>query len=314
MEKELAELNKQNIWILTEVPVKKKIISGRWVYKIKLDQNGNPAKYKARWVAKGFMQKEGIDYFETFANTARPNIIRALFALAAQENLEIQQWDVKSAFPNAELTEEVYIRQPIGFEDGSNRACLLKKALYGLKQSARAWQNHLTNLLAEFGLVPIESDQSIFIGAKIIITAHIDDLLIFSPKNEYIDELRQKIQQKIDLTNLGETKYYLGIEIIRDRTKSTITLTQRGFLKGLLEKYTRNSQKLAKNPCLLGFHPEPSTEQATKDDIYDYQQQIGLLMYLMTATRPDLASPLGLAARFMLNPNPSYAKLLARIW
>ncbi|SLM37314.1 Reverse transcriptase, RNA-dependent DNA polymerase [Lasallia pustulata] len=131
MEKEINDLKAQNTWTLVNYSQDKNILKGRWVYKTKLNKDGFIDKYKARWVAKGFQQIYGIDFTETFSNTVKPMVFRALFAIAAHLDLEIQQWDIKSAFPNAKLDQEIYIMQPTGVEDNTNRVCLLNKALYG---------------------------------------------------------------------------------------------------------------------------------------------------------------------------------------
>ena len=115
MEKELADLAHQKTWNLVDLPPGAHLLRGRWVYKTKIDKNGNIEKYKARWVVKGFLQKYGIDYVETFSNTVKPMAYKTLFALAAYRDLEVQQWDVKSAFPNVPLDEKIYVEQLHGF-------------------------------------------------------------------------------------------------------------------------------------------------------------------------------------------------------
>ena len=137
--------------------------------------------------------------------------------------------------------------------------------------------------------------------------------MIFTKSETKIEELRQKIEKRVDLINLGQAQFYLGIEIIRNRKEKTLILTQRNFLQGLLSEFA-TGVKPAPNPCQMGYKLEPNPDQASAGDIHRYQQQIGSLMYLMTATRPDLAFPIGQAARFMSNPNPDHQKALNRIW
>ena len=238
IEKELADLAHQKTWNLVELPPGAHLLRGRWVYKTKIDKNGNIEKYKARWVVKGFLQKYGIDYIETFSNTVKPMAYKTLFTLAAHQNLEIQQWDVKSAFPNAPLNECIYIEQPHGFQDHKypTRACFLNKALYGLKQSARQWYIYLAKLLSELGYIPITSDQSIFINKSsgIIVISHIDDLLIFGPDIQAITALREALGKKLEISNLGDVLYYLGIEVIRDRANKLLCMSQQKFIEEIL--------------------------------------------------------------------------------
>jgi len=213
MQKEIDDLKSQNTWNLVNAPKNRTIIKGRWVFKTKLDKNGFIDKYKARWVAKGFQQKYGIDYIETFSNTVKPMVFRALFALAAFKDLEIQQWDIKSAFPNAKIDEEIYVMQPVGFEENSNQVCLLNKALYGLKQSARQFYLFLANLLKELNFNSIIADQSVFYNSEsnIIITAHIDDLLVFAENKNEINSLKQQLKRKLELSDLGNISVKISL-------------------------------------------------------------------------------------------------------
>ena len=229
MEKEVNSLKELNTWTLVDLPIKRKALKGRWVYKTKLNKDGSIDKYKARWVAKGFLQKYGIDYTETFSNTVKPMAYRLLFILGTYLDWEIEQWDIKSAFTNSPINEEIYIIQPTGFEDSKspNKVCRLNKALYGLKQSARQWYYYLKELLQDLGFYSITSDQSIFINPKtnIIVTSHIDDLLLFSKNRDAIRDLKIQLSKRVEITDLGPTSYYLGIEINRDRKNKTISLS-----------------------------------------------------------------------------------------
>ncbi|RMD39150.1 hypothetical protein DV735_g5979, partial [Chaetothyriales sp. CBS 134920] len=140
MDRELAELDKQNTWTLVKKPADRKVLKGKWVYALKTTADNKP-KYKARWVAKGFQQIPGLDFNEVFASTVNPVTYRIILAIAASKDWEIQQWDIKNAFPNASISEEIYVIQPTGFEKGGPEVvCKLNKALYGLKQAAREWQ------------------------------------------------------------------------------------------------------------------------------------------------------------------------------
>ena len=316
MEKEINDLKSQNTWSIVNLPKDKNIIKGRWVYKTKLNKDGTIDKYKARWVAKGFQQIYGIDFTETFSNTVKPMVFRALFALAAYLNLEIQQWDIKSAFPNAKLDEEIYIMQPTGFEDNTNRVCLLNKALYGLKQSARQFYIFLASMLKEFNYAPIIADQSVFYNNKnnVIITAHIDDLLIFAEKKEDIELLKNQLKSKVEISDLGDISYYLGMQITRDRVNNQLFLSQQKYIKELLNRFNIKGEKPIYSPSVQGVRLEKNLDQADQSTIKAYQQQIGSLMYLMTATRPDLAFSVSNCARYMSNPNEEHFKALNRIW
>jgi hypothetical protein len=208
------------------------------------------------------------------------------------------------------------MEQPIGYNKDLNLVCKLNKALYGLKQAARQWQIHLSNKLNKLGFIAISADNSIFVNKNrnIILATHIDDILVFSEKLEYINKLYKDLNQELDVSNLGEIKYYLGIEVFRNRSKKSIILTQKRFILNLLNRFNKLDLKPAKNPLVLGIKLEKNLEQATELDIKEYQKQIGSLIYLVTATRPDLAYPVGLLARFMSNPDSTHFKALDRIW
>ena len=143
MNEEMQSLIKNKVWKLVEKPPDKLILDNRWVFKAKTDANGNISKYKARVVVQGFNQKEGIDYEKTFSPVVRLDSLRVVLTIAAKDKLKLQQFDVKTAFLNGDLEEEIYMQQPQGFSDGSTKVCRLYRSIYGLKQSARYWDKNL---------------------------------------------------------------------------------------------------------------------------------------------------------------------------
>jgi hypothetical protein len=183
MEEEIASLKKNNTWILTKLPDGRKTVKNKWVFKTKRHSDGSLDKYKARLVAKGYSQRKGIDFTETFAPVVRYDSIRAVLAVAAHLNLEITQFDVKTAFLHGDLKEEIYMDQPEEFEDGTDRVCRLVKGLYGLKQPPRAWNEKLHNFFAQQGLARSEADHSLYYGCDskggvIILVVYVDDGLL----------------------------------------------------------------------------------------------------------------------------------------
>jgi hypothetical protein len=319
MNKELEELNRQQTWSLTNLPTDRKALKGRWVLKLKQSFNQKPV-YKARWVAKGFLQRPGIDFNETYANTVNPISYRLLLPLAAFNDWEIEQWDVKSAYPNASLTETVYIQQPIGFEDGTNRVCKLNKALYGLKQSAREWEQHFKGLAAKIGLKPLKTDQSVYISEEpltdkvLILIAYVDDIIAISNSKETVKKAYEALSQHLVVKDLGPINTFLGIKVTRDRPNRSIRFNQKEYTQKILDRFGIKGTGKALTPIPLGVKLEPNPDQASPEDINKYQQEIGCIMYLMTKTRPDLALPTGLLARFMSNPSLEHQKWLKRLW
>ena len=321
MQKELDELNKQKTWDLVPLPPGKKALKGRWVMKLKELPSGNNL-YKARWVAKGFQQRPGVDYTETFANTVQPVTYRILLAIGAYLDWEIQQWDIKSAYPNAPLHDEVYVVQPTGYEDAKYRdyVCKCNKALYGLKQAAREWQLHLKQLLAKLDFLPLKTDQGVFTRTRnsvtVILVTYVDDILVMATSQTQINEVRQSLGKDLEIKDLGAVNTFLGIKITRNRVKRSITLSQGAYTKKILSRAGRPHKPSSNRtvPVKLSTRLEANNDQATPEAIYQYQQDIGSLMYLMCKTRVDLTYPVGMLARFMGNPSISHRQALDQVW
>lgn len=180
---EMESLAANNTWFLTELPPGKKAIKSKWVYKTKVNANGEEVCQKARLVVKGCSQQKGIDYDETFAPVVRYTSLRFLFALAAKHKLLIHQLDAVTAFLNGDLQEQIFMAQPEGFDDGSGRVCSLTKSLYGLKQSSRVWNKKLNEVLLKFGLQRCEVDQCVYhcINGEVIlyVAIYVDDVWFF---------------------------------------------------------------------------------------------------------------------------------------
>ena len=183
MEKELESLKSNEVWTLTDLPQGKKIVGSKWVYKRKTWVDGSVTWYKARLVAQGFSQKFGCDYDETFSPVVRAESIRALLALATQEDMHLHQMDVQTAFLNGEPQEEVYMRQPEGceVEGKEHQVCKLHKSIYGLKQSPRCWNHVLHKYLKELELHQNSSDPCLYVSitdSTLIVAVYVDDLVL----------------------------------------------------------------------------------------------------------------------------------------
>jgi hypothetical protein len=162
------------------------VLRGKWIYKLKRGPNNEVLRYKARWVVRGFEQIEGVDYFETFASVVKPMSYKILFAIAAAMDLEIEQMDVVTAFLYGDVEEQIYVEQPLEFNDKTGRVCKLKKALYGLKQAPRVWFKTLTDFLYSLGFAPITSDCGVYAKGGVFIAIYVDDLLIVGKDKKVI--------------------------------------------------------------------------------------------------------------------------------
>ena len=208
MEEEYNSLLQNETWALTPLPTNRTAIGCKWVFRIKYNAEGNVDRFKARLVAKGFLQKEGLDYNETFAPVAKFSSIRCILAIAAIDDAEVHQMDVKTAFLNGELNEDIYMEQPEGFvkESEKNLVCKLNKALYGLKQSPRAWYSKINNFLLSIGFIRTNSDHSVFVKIsdkiKIIIAIYVDDLIIACNNLEELNRLKGNFSKSFEMKDL----------------------------------------------------------------------------------------------------------------
>ncbi|CAL8998549.1 unnamed protein product, partial [Prunus brigantina] len=216
MEDEIEMINKNETWELVHRPSEKPVIGVKWVYKTKLNLDGSIQKYKARLVVKGYSQKPGIDFNETFAPVARLDTIRTLIALAAQKDWKLYQLDVKSAFLNGVLKEEVYVDQPDGFviENFEDKVYKLKKALYGLKQAPRAWYEEINSYLLDCGYVRSTSEATLYCKTKensgtLIVSIYVDDIIYTGSSEELIAEFKAEMMRRYEMTDLGMLYHFL---------------------------------------------------------------------------------------------------------
>jgi hypothetical protein len=196
---------------LVPLPHGQKTLGSKWVFTVKTDEEGNVTQHKARFVAQGYMQIEGIDYMETFAAVAKYDMVHILLTLTAKFDLKLDQMDIRTAFLNAELKEDIYLRQPAGFEDSDHLDWVwkLEKALYGLKQASYKWNQTLDEYLRKegFRFVRSEADHSLYVlheGDKVIwLVIYVDDMLAASNSCEYLDAFKSQLKQWFDLSDLG---------------------------------------------------------------------------------------------------------------
>ena len=286
---------------MTPIPVK-------WVFKLKRNSSGEIERYKARLVAKGFRQREGVDYEEVFAPVSKYTTVRALLALAASQDLEIHQLDIKTAFLNGDLEEDVWIQQPEGYETDPNLACHLRKSLYGLKQAPRAWHIKLREELESMGFHPSAADPALFIKPgddPIYLLTYVDDILIITRRTETVNETKAKICATFEARDMGAASTFLGMDIIRDRTAHTISLVQRRLTNDLLDRHGMAECKPLSVPLSTAIKLTKDGEPLDTS-VNNYSQLIGSLMYLSISTRPDIAQAVGALARYMATPTDAH--------
>ncbi|KAK2451628.1 putative mitochondrial protein [Trifolium repens] len=296
-------------------PDKVNVIGTKWIFKNKSDEKGVITRNKARLVAQGYTQVEGLDFEETFAPVARLESIRLLLGVACILKFKLYQMDVKSAFLNGYLHEEVYVEQPKWFTDPvyPNHVYKLKKALYGLKQAPRAWYERLTQFLVGQGYRKGGSDQTLFVkqvkGKFMIAQIYVDDIVFGGMSNTMVQHFVQQMQSEFEMSLVGELTYFLGLQI--KQMEDTIFICQSKYVRNIVRKFGMDNATHKRTPA-------PTHLKLTKDeqgvgvDQSLYRSMIGSLLYL-TASRPDITFAVGVCARYQSEPKVSHLNQVKRI-
>ena len=300
MQEELNQFERQKVWKLVPRPSHKSVIGTKWVFRNKLDENCTVTRNKARLVAKGYSQQEGIDYDETFAPVARLEAIRIFLAFAAHSNFKVYQMDVKSAFLNGELDEEVYVYY-------------LFKAIYGLKQAPRKWYDTLSSFLIENGFTRGVIDKTLFTkmhkSDMILVQVYVDDIIFGSTNDDLCKRFAKLMQSKFEMSLMGELKFFLGLQV--SQRIDGIFICQSKYLKDLLKKYNMEDSASARTPSSTAVKLG-TCDNSIKVDITSYRGMIGSLLYL-TASRPDIMYATCLCARFQADPRDMHLVAVKRI-
>ncbi|KAK2452382.1 putative mitochondrial protein [Trifolium repens] len=313
---EIHALEKNGTWELSNLPSGKHPVGCKWIFTIKQNSDGSINRFKARLVAKGFTQSYGIDYQETFAPVAKLNTVRILLSLASNLDWPLYQMDVKNAFLNGDLEEEVYMDIPPGFEtsENANKVCKLKKSLYGLKQSPRAWFDRFTKVVKKSGYIQCQTDHTMFLkqspsGKKAILIVYVDDIVLTGDHEEEIKRLKSLLAKEFEIKDLGNLKYFLGMEVAR--SKKGISVSQRKYVLDLLKETGMLGCKPSETPMdatvKLG-----NFEKGTPVDKGRYQRLVGKLIYL-SHTRPDISFAVSTVSQFMNCPTEEHMEALYRI-
>lgn len=313
---EMNALRKSRTWEIVDPPKDHKIVGCKWVFTVKCKADGSVERYKARLVAKGFTQTYGVDYQETFAPVAKINSIRILLSLAAKYNWPLHQLDVKNAFLNGDLEEKVFMRLPPGFEQvfGRDKVLRLLKSLYGLKQSPRAWFKRFTKVIKGYGYIQSQADHTLFYkrsrdGKISILIVYVDDIILTGDDLEGIRGLKKQLSQDFEIKDLGELKYFLGMEFARSR--EGIFVNQRKYILDLLKETGLLGCKAAETPVEANIKLKP----AEPEDVINkeqYQRLVGRLIYL-SHTRPDIAFSVSMVSQFMHSPGQEHFNAAYRI-
>ncbi|GJW28577.1 retrovirus-related pol polyprotein from transposon TNT 1-94 [Tanacetum coccineum] len=290
MQEELHQFDRLQVWELVDKPFGKTVIKLKWLWKNKKDEDQIVIRNKARLVAKGYAQEEGIDFEESFAPVARLEAVRIFVAYAAHKSFPIYQMDVKTAFLNGPLKEEVYVAQPDGFVDPDHpeKVYRLRKALYGLKQAPRAWYDELSNFLMSKGFTKGTIDPTLFTiryGEDILLVQiYVDDIIFGSTNPKFSKRFEKLMHSRFEMSLMGEMKFFLGLQI--HQSPRGIFINQAKYALEILKKHGMEKCDTVGTP--MATKPKLDADLSGKlVDQTDYHSKIGSLMYL-TSSRPDI--------------------------
>jgi hypothetical protein len=317
IDKEKESMSKMKTWKKVEVEKGMKVIDSKWVLTTKYDEEGREVKKKARLVARGDRQTEGVDYKETFAPVTKYQTLRYIISYAHEKSLELFHLDVQTAFLNGELEEEVYMRLPPGYENekGEREVVKLLKSIYGLRQAPRCWNKKFVRTLLDMGFVQSNADPCLFVreeknGERTLIDVFVDDLVIAARD---ASEIKRRLMRKFEMRDLGKLSWILGMKV--ERSEEKIEISQEVYINQILEKFSMQDAKIAPTPLPSKIDQLTTSKEAKMlfNNIKRYQKIIGALLYLSNTTRPDITYAVNFLARKMSMPSNQDYLLSKRI-
>ncbi|GKB31883.1 retrotransposon protein, putative, ty1-copia subclass [Tanacetum coccineum] len=313
MNVEMQSMKDNEVWDLVDLPPNGKTVGSKWLFKKKTDMDGAVHTYKARLVAKDYTQTPGIDYEENLSPVADIRSIRILIAIAAFYDYEIWQMDVKTAFLNGYLSEEVYMEQPEGFVNPKypNRVCKLKRSIYGLKQASRQWNKRFDDEIKKFGFTQNRDEPCVYLKASgsnvTFLILYVDDILIMGNNIPMLQDVKSYLGRCFAMKDLGEAAYILGIKIYRDRSQRLIGLCQSAYIEKILKRFHMENSKRGSIPMQEKLRLSKSQGASTPAELkrmqnVPYASAVGSIMYAVRCTRPDVAFAQNITSRFQQNP------------
>jgi histone deacetylase 1/2 len=315
MQEEFDALLSNNTWRLVPRPPDAKVISGKWVFKNKLNPDGTLDRRKARWVLRGDHQRPGIDFDQTFSPVVKPATIRTVLTLAASNGWPVHQLDVKNAFLHGDLQETVYCQQPTGFVDAEHpdHVCLLSKSLYGLRQAPRAWYTSFASHLRTLGFVATRSDSSLFVlhrgSESVWLLLYVDDIVLAASSMGFLQHIIAALSSAFAMKDLGPLHYFLGIQV--QRIKEGFILHQQHYAEDVLQRAGMLNCKPASTPVDTKAKVSAGEGELLQDQTF-YRRIAGALQY-MVLTRPDLAYAVQQACLHMHAPRDAHWNFVKRI-
>lgn len=314
---EYQSLMENQTWELVKLPTNRKTVGCKWIFKVKYGAQGEVERFKSRLVAKGYSQRYGIDYDETYSPVVRLSSVRTLLANAVQKGMLVHQMDVVTAFLNGDLEEEIFMEQPEGYVQPGQEdmVCKLKKSLYGLKQSPRCWNQKFVTSVRSLGFVPSDADPCIFVkrhsdDEMSIIAVYVDDLIIMTTTVEEMQRIKASLSKNFKMKDLGSLHYCLGISV--EQHEDGIKLSQKQYIEKLLERYGLQDANPVSTPMDLNVKLV-ANDGSNPVEVAKYQSVVGSLLYAAVATRPDISQAVGVLSRFNSAPTQTHLTAAKRV-
>ena len=293
----------------------RQIVKSRIVFSVKIGENGEEHK-RARVVAKGFSQVEGIDYHETFSPTVHMTSVRMATQVMAEEEMHVHQMDFNCAFLNSDIDKVIYMEPPPGYTKDRSIILKLKKSLYGLKQSGNLWNSMLNKFLINQGFIRSQVDTCVYTKgqgkSKIILLVWVDDLIIGASDMQVLNDFKKTLKDNFKMKDLGPLTYFLGIEF--NCSPGKISMKQTKYIERILEKFRLENCNPKSLPCATGINTELSEGSKLLHDVTLYREMVGSLIYVMTGTRPDICYVVNLLAQHMASPTLAHLKLCKQVY
>ncbi|CAI7806109.1 unnamed protein product [Closterium sp. NIES-53] len=305
MDAEMVSWKSTGTYVDAVPPSRANVVDGMWIFRVKRPP-GSPLAFKARYIARGFSQRQGVDYFQTFSPTPKMTTLRVLLHVTAQRDYELHSLDFSTTFLQGSLHEEIWLRHPPGFTGSfpAGTQWSLLGPVYGLRQAPHEWHDTLRTTLAALGFTPSTADPSLFLRtdtsvAPFYVLVYVDDLVFATADSEALTLVKSGLQKRHTCTDLGELCSYLALQIPQDRALRTITLTQSHMVHQLLQRFGFQFSSPQPTPLSTDHSLSAPPSDESVEPSGPYLELVGCLMYLMTCTRPDLAYPLSLLAHYV---------------
>ena len=325
---EYESLIQNSTWIICQLPPGRTAITGKWIFTFKPGYKEVAPRFKARFVARGYSQIYGLDFVDTYSPVVKHYSLRAVLAIAAAKNLEMIQLDIKTAFLNGDLQEEIYMEQPEGFviPGKEKHVCRLLKSLYGLKQASRAWNQKFHAFIVKFGLTQSKADPCVYFRHQrqgeadeefTVLIIYGDDGIIFSSREKTLTEILEYLKTTFEIRSLPAHRF-VGIDIIRDRPQQMVYISQTHYIQTVAERFnmtTCTPLAVPADPCCR-LSPEMSPQSREEEDemkTVPYREAAGSLMHIMVMTRPDIAYAVGQVAQYAQRPGKQHWRAVKRI-